>query len=60
MPRTEITPTTHPIYSNKDSLGEAVDYIQGQLPITDPNKLFALLMLYQNTVLHIKGLKHEH
>ena len=54
MPHTEIAPTIHPIYSQKDSLGEAVDYIQGQLPITDPNRLFALLMLYQNTVLHSK------
>lgn len=54
MPHTDIQPTIHPLYSQKDSLGEAMDYIQGQLPITDPNKLFALLMLYQNTVLQTK------
>lgn len=47
-----IKPIPQKLFPHKDSLAEAVDYIQAQLPIDDPNKLYALLMMYQNTVLH--------
>ena len=47
-----IQATPQPIFPRKNSINEAVEYIQGQLPITDPNKMFTLLMMFQNTVLH--------
>lgn len=41
----------HPsIFQTKDSIQEAVDYIQGQLPITDSNELITLLNMFHNTV----------
>ena len=51
MNEPELQPIPQPVFPCKDSLQDAVDYIKGQLPITDSNTLYALLMLYHNTLL---------
>lgn len=38
------------LYPTKDSLVEAVEYIEAQAPI-EPSQVFALLMTYHNTLL---------
>ncbi len=38
------------LYPTKDSLVEAVEYIEAQAPI-EPNQVFALLMTYHNSLL---------
>ncbi len=38
------------LYPTKDSLVEAVEYIEAQAPI-EPNQVFALLMIYHNSLL---------
>ena len=43
---------TQTLYPCKDSLAEAREYINSQLPITTPNDMHAALMMYQNTLLH--------
>lgn len=54
MPQLKAVPQT--IYPDKDSLEEAAQYIMDQVPITDPNEVYALLMVYHNTLL--KELNH--
>lgn len=46
-----LNPTPQSVYSHKSTLNEAITYIQGQLPVSDPNEMYALLMLYHNTLL---------
>ena len=41
------------LYPCKDSLEEAREYINSQLPITTPNDMHAALMTFQNTLLHV-------
>jgi len=41
------------LYPCKDSLEEAREYINSQLPITTPNDMHAALMIFQNTLLHV-------
>lgn len=48
---TPITPTPQTLYPAKDSLDEALAYIQAQLPPVHPNTVYALLMIYHNTLL---------
>ncbi|MFC7412991.1 DUF6833 domain-containing protein [Larsenimonas suaedae] len=53
------TPTsTQPqsLYPTKDSLSEALAYLEGQLPITHSNELYPLLMIYHNTLLKTLGI----
>lgn len=40
-----------PLFPTADSLSEATAIFQSHLPITDENKLHALLMMYQNTMI---------
>lgn len=46
---------THPchmsLYPTMDSMVDVMQYIESQLPITNPNELFPLLMAYHNTLL---------
>jgi len=51
MPDLSIHPQT--LYPRKDSLAEAQEYINSQLPITTPNDMHAALMIYHNTLLHV-------
>lgn len=46
-----LKPVKNPLFPTLGSLEEAATLIQGQLPITDPNKLYALLMMYRNTLI---------
>lgn len=46
-----IRPIPQTIYPEKDTLDEAAEFILDQLPITDPNEMYALLMTYHNTLL---------
>lgn len=50
---TEATPQT--LFSRKDSLDEAIEYLTAQLPITTTNELHAALMCYHNTLLHTQS-----
>ena len=49
MPQLKPVPQT--IYPEKDSLDEAAQHVLDQVPITDPNEAYALLMEYHNTLL---------
>lgn len=40
-----------PLFPTASSLSEATAIIHSHLPITDENKLQALLMMYQNTMI---------
>lgn len=40
------------LYPTKDSLIEAIQYIEAQAPV-EPHQLFPLLMLYHNTLLKV-------
>ena len=44
---------TQTLYPCKDSLEEAREYINSQLPITTPNEMHEALMTYHNTLLHV-------
>lgn len=50
MPQSKIKAEFVPIYPVADSLDDAWEYINSQLPITDTNDLKSLLMLYHNTL----------
>jgi hypothetical protein len=41
------------LFPTKNTLQEAVDYAQSQLPITEPNQLVSCLMVYHNTLLYV-------
>jgi len=34
-----------------DSVTDAITYIESQVPVTDRNKMFSLLMMFNNTLL---------
>lgn len=55
MPQLKAIPQT--VYPDKDSLDEAAQHLLEQLPITDPNDAYALLMTYHNSL--IKALRNE-
>lgn len=39
------------LYPTMDSTTEAIAYIESQIPVTTPNEIFSLLMIYHNTLL---------
>ncbi|MCD1628490.1 hypothetical protein [Marinobacter shengliensis] len=47
----QLKPVPQTIYPEKDSLDEAAQFVLDQVPITDPNEAYALLMTYHNTLL---------
>ena len=49
--RKEIQAVTMPMFPRAETLQGAVDLAESQLPITDKNDLFILLMVYHNTLL---------
>lgn len=56
-----LQPVRQSVYPEKGSLDEALAYAQVQLPITDPNTLYSVLMTYQNTLLKTQqSTKTEH
>lgn len=46
-----IKPIPQTIYPEKGNLTEAAQFVLDQVPVTDPNEMFALLMTYHNTLL---------
>ena len=48
---TQLKPIPQTVYPEKDSLDDAAQHIMDQVPITDPNEAYALLMTYHNTLL---------
>lgn len=48
----KIKPEFVPIYPVHDSLDDAWEFINSQLPITETNDLKSLIMSYQNTLIH--------
>lgn len=50
MNTTDLQACHMSLYPTKDSLLEAVQYIEAQAPI-QPHQVFPLLMMYQNTLL---------
>lgn len=58
--RQPLKPEVMSIFGRKDSLEEAIEYIDAQLPLTDSNKLHALLMMYHNTLLHVQTVNRSH
>jgi hypothetical protein len=52
----QLKPIPQTIYPEKDSLDEAAQFVMDQVPISDPNEAYALLMTYHNSLL--KELKH--
>lgn len=57
--QSKIKPEFVPIYKVFDSLDEAWEYINSQLPITETNDLKGLLMCYQNTLIYLLEKKNE-
>ena len=57
--QSKIKPEFVPIYRVFDSLDEAWEYINSQLPITETNDLKSLLMCYHNSFVHILEKKNE-
>lgn len=57
--QSKIKPEFVPIYRVFDSLDEAWEYINSQLPITETNDLKSLLMCYHNSLVHILEKKNE-
>ena len=39
------------LYPTMDSTADAVTFIESQVPVTDRNKMFSLLMMFNNTLL---------
>lgn len=39
------------LYPTMDSTTDAVTFIESQVPVTDRNKMFSLLMMFNNTLL---------
>jgi len=58
--RQSLKPEVMNLFGRKDSLEEAIEYIDAQLPVTDSNKLHALLMMYHNTLLHVQTVNQSH
>lgn len=48
----KIKPEFVPIYPVHDSLDDAWEFINSQLPITETNELKSLIMSYHNTLIH--------
>lgn len=46
-----VVPEHMSMYPTMDSVVDAITYIESQVPVTSPNKMFALLMMFQNTLL---------
>lgn len=49
--KTTVLPEHMSLYPTMESIMEAIAYIESQVPITQPNHMFSLLMMFQNTVL---------
>ena len=47
----KTTPEHMSLYPTMDSVTDAITYIESQVPVTDRNKMFSLLMMYNNTLL---------
>lgn len=59
MIKPEVQPEHMSLYPTMDSICEAIAYIESQVPVTQPNQMFSLLMMFQNTL--IKELNtHNH
>lgn len=56
----KIKPEFVALYPVSDSLDEAWEFINSQLPITNTNDLKGLLMNYHNTLVNELELKNEH
>ena len=48
----KIKPEFVPIYPVHDSLDDAWEFINSQLPITETNDLKSLIISYHNTLIH--------
>ena len=46
-----VQPEHMSLYPTMDSICEAIAYIESQVPVTQPNQMFSLLMMYQNTLI---------
>lgn len=55
----KIKPEFIPLYPVMDSLDNAWEFINSQLPITDTNDLKGLLMIYHNTLIVEKDKTNE-
>lgn len=51
-PLSEIRACAMPLYDTRDSLVEAVQFIESELDL-EPGKVFPLLMLYHNTLIKV-------
>lgn len=49
--KTSVQPEHMSLYPTMDSITEAIAYIEAQVPISQPNQMFSLLMMYHNTLL---------
>ena len=56
----KIKPEFVPLYPVSDSLDDAWELFNSQLPITDTNDLKGLLMNYHNTLVVEKDKENEH
>jgi hypothetical protein len=48
-----LEPVEQSVYPKRDSLEDAIRYVQSQLVNTNPNQVFGLLMVYHNTLLSV-------
>lgn len=55
-----IKPEFVPLYTVSDSLDDAWELMNSQLPITDTNDLKGLLMNYHNSLVMAKDKENEH
>lgn len=55
----KIKPEFIPLYPVMDSLDNAWEFINSQLPVTDTNDLKGLLMIYHNTLIVEKDKTNE-
>ena len=55
----KIKPEFIPLYPVMDSLDNAWEFINSQLPITETNDLKGLLMIYHNTLIVEKDKTNE-
>lgn len=46
-----VTPLQMTLYPTMDSMVEAIQYIESQVPVVASNDMFALLMIYHNSLL---------
>ena len=42
------------LYPTMNSIQEVIDMAESKLPINNKNELFAILMIFQNTLLNLK------